>query len=114
MIRKAKMLALVLTAAAALTALAAAPASAAFGLKDLAVSFVEEDGTPASQAGAHPFALITDVAVETEESDIGPIPADNLKELRIELPAGMVGNPTAVPPCSIRHSVVEPGSEVKS
>jgi hypothetical protein len=96
-----KRFALLLGAALTLAALSAPLASASFGLKGLNVGFEEGDGTPATLAGAHPFALATDLEVETRvDPEIGLVPDGMVKDLRIEFPAGMVGNPTAVPQCS--------------
>jgi hypothetical protein len=84
-----------------LSGLSAAPAGASFGLKGLGFGFEEEDGSPATQAGSHPFVLTTDLETETIlDPKLGEVPDGSLKDLRIEFPAGMVGNPTAVPPCS--------------
>jgi hypothetical protein len=98
---KVKLLAPLLAAALVLALLAAAPAGAAFGLKGLAAEFEEEGGAPATQAGSHPLALTTKLEVETrEDPKIGLVPDGAVKDLRIEFPAGMVGNPTAVPQCT--------------
>jgi hypothetical protein len=88
-------------AALALTALDAAPASAAFGLKDLGFSLSEGDGTPATQAGSHPFELVQTLGVNTTTVPVfGEVPDEQTKDLSIELPAGMAGFPKAVPTCS--------------
>lgn len=79
----------------------AAPAGADFGLKELGFSFEEEDGSPALGAGTHPYAVTTDLFVNTKPDPLqGEVPDEQIKDLRIDLPAGLVGNPTAVPPCS--------------
>jgi hypothetical protein len=59
----------------------------------------------ATQAGAHPFAFTTKFRFESEPSpyplDYGNLVAGgNLKDLTVDLPAGFVGNPSAVPTCS--------------
>jgi hypothetical protein len=65
--------------------LAAAPAHAALGISAFSVS-------PAStQAGGHP-----DVDIDTTFSGAG----DNLKNLTVHLPPGLVGNPNAAAKCS--------------
>ncbi|HEX2265376.1 MAG TPA: hypothetical protein VHH14_03750, partial [Solirubrobacterales bacterium] len=54
-----------LVLALALLGLFAAPATAAFDLRDLDVTFEAEDGSPELRAGAHPFAMSTTVGVST-------------------------------------------------
>ncbi len=82
--------------------LATAPASGAeFGLKNLDLTFTGADGSPAMQAGSHPFETTVNVEANTE---LGPgsveIPSGALKDLKIDMPPGVVGDPKAVPPCS--------------
>jgi len=92
----------ILALAAAALALAASPAAAAFGLTDLEVISETAGGGEALQAGSHPYALTTQVAVQTElDPDSGKVvPSEELKDLYISFPSGLVGNPTAVPQCS--------------
>jgi hypothetical protein len=91
---------LILTALLALTALAPATASAAFGLKDLGFELEEQSGL-VEDAGVHPFALTTKLAVNTEvDPDLGLVPEGAVKDLAVHFPPGLVGNPTAVEPCT--------------
>lgn len=90
----------ILAAAALATALFATAAQAAeFGLKDLDVTFTNEDGSPALLAGSHPFAVTFDVAVNTEEEGGEVVPVDAVKDITIEQPAGFAGVPAAVATC---------------
>ena len=85
-------------ATAALLALAlAAPASASFGLKDVDVAFTNEDGSPAIQAGSHPFAMTTTVDFKITGAKLAD---GEVKDLIADLPPGLIGDPTAVPRCS--------------
>ena len=86
---------------ALLSLLVAAPGAFAFGLTDLEVQSLAEGGGDATQAGSHPFAITTQVGVETEfDSGSGKVvPAEEVKDLDIAFPRGLVGNPTAVPQC---------------
>ena len=87
-------------ALACLAALAlAAPAQGAFGLKDLAVRSEAEDGSVQAQAGSHPFALTTHIAVNTKEGQ-PHVPDGEAKDVKISFPAGLAGDPTAVPRCT--------------
>jgi hypothetical protein len=99
---------------AALALLVAAPAAQAFGLKDLAVTFEDESGNPVTQAGAHPFQMTTNFALETvvvpggavvPGSDPpvptdGEVPDEELKDLVVAQMPGFVGSQTAIPRCS--------------
>ncbi|HWT89949.1 MAG TPA: hypothetical protein VN179_02420, partial [Solirubrobacterales bacterium] len=91
-------LALVLTLA--LLGLFAAPATAAFDLRDLDVTFEAEDGSPELRAGAHPFAMSTTVGVSTEETPEGAVPEGELRDLEIMQIPGLIGSQTAVPRCN--------------
>jgi len=91
----------------AAAALLAPSAHAAFGFSDLSVSFTEKDGSEARQAGSHPYAMRTFFRVNSKlhptKKDLegNPIPVVDgaLRDLDVTLPAGFVGNPTAVPHC---------------
>jgi hypothetical protein len=90
-----------LALAMALAAALAAPAQAAFGLNNFSLAFSNEDGSPATQAGSHPFAVTTSFKVNTrEDPKLGVIPDGEFKTLRFQLPAGFIGSRTAVPTCS--------------
>jgi hypothetical protein len=96
---KRAILTLVLSAAAALAL--AAPAGAAFGLKDLELSITDAKGIPALQAGSHPFALNASFEVNTvPDAEFSyELPEGALQDLNVASAAGLVGNPTAVPQC---------------
>ena len=83
---------------------AASPAGAAFGLKNLDVTFSGEDGKALTQAGAHPFALTTKLSTVTRPEpalpEIGEVTEGAVKDLTIAQIVGLAGNPTAVSPCS--------------
>ena len=74
----------------------------------------EEGGAPDTQAGSHPFQLTTTLASNTNtvpiegyvDSGIREIrpevqPLDFTKDLRFNLPPGLVGNPTPLPKCTM-------------
>jgi hypothetical protein len=87
---------------AALVATALAPsAQAAFALEEFGLSFEEKGGAPALQAGSHPFAVTSRLSFHTvPDPTFGEVPDGALKDLDVELPTGLVGDPTAVPACS--------------
>jgi len=78
-----------------------APASAAFELTDAEARSEAEDSTLFVQAGGHPFAFVTQVAVATElDPDSGKVvPVEEAKDLDITFPPGLIGNPSAVSQC---------------
>src|SRR4051794_26421532 len=74
-------------------------AKAEFGVRDAALSASEVDGGPSSQAGGHPFALTTTVMFNTVGTGARDIPDGELKELRVDLPPGLVGTAPQLPQC---------------
>jgi hypothetical protein len=95
--------ALATTTIALLALLALTPAaSAAFNLLPPEVKSEAEGGGDALQSGSHPFALSTEIAVETEfDPEAGKqVPSGEVKDMAISFPPGLVGNPTAVEQCS--------------
>lgn len=84
---------------------AASPASAEFGFKRLDVTFTAADGSPQTEAGTHPFAMTTDLDFNTVfDPDLGEggvdVPDGAARNLFVDLPPGLIGNPTATPRCS--------------
>ncbi len=57
-----------------------------------------EGGQVATEAGTHPVALSADFNFQLEGG--GPFTADDLRDLSLELPPGLIEDPTAVPLCS--------------
>jgi len=90
-----------LCAALVLTALLASPANAEFGLSQISVAFTEADGSPARQAGSHPFAMTTSFSVNSKQSPTKGVQVVDaaIRNLDVTLPTGLVGNLTAVPRC---------------
>jgi hypothetical protein len=81
--------------------LAAPPAQADFGLSEMDVSFTDPTGAPETDAGSHPFAVTTSFKVNTTLSPTKGVEVVDgaLRNLTIEMPAGLAGNPTAMPRC---------------
>ena len=72
--------------------------AARFGVAGYEMGSFNEDGTAATQAGSHPFQLTTTFALnQTKER----YPVELPKDLQFSLPAGLVGNPTAVEQCTM-------------
>jgi hypothetical protein len=91
----------ILLAAAALCLLSAPAALADFGLHSADVTFSNEDGTPATQAGSHPFAMTATLSLNTTVNALSEsVPDGDLRNLAVNLPAGVIGSAVAVPRCS--------------
>ncbi len=89
-----------LTASLCLVLLCASSSSADFGLKEAEVTFGDETGDPAMDAGSHPFAMSTATAFNTVTLPNGEeLPAELVKDAEVELPTGLIGNPQATPRC---------------
>jgi len=75
-------------------------AQADFGLTNFRGGFFNEDGSPATQAGSHPFLALTAFDVDTRvDPDLGEVPDEAVKTARFYQPAGFIGSRTAVRTC---------------
>ncbi len=94
-------------AASAAQSVKVSPEETPFGIDQLSAQAEEEGGSPAIQAGDHPFQLTTTIALNA-----GPIvPGSGTnkaieqpalpRNLRFPLPEGLVGNATAVEQCDL-------------
>ena len=89
-------------------ALAAAPAQAEFGLSKFDVTYTNEDGSPATQAGSHPFAVTSSFDLNTHELAFPgeaffpgeQVPDAEIKDLFTQQVAGLIGDATAYPQCT--------------
>jgi hypothetical protein len=97
---------------AARRALALEGPSESYGVQTYELTPEEDGGLPDTQAGSHPFALTTTlifnaqtvpVTEEGEPSHPEVQPVAMSKDLRFDLPPGLIGNPTPLPKCSIRQ-----------
>jgi hypothetical protein len=92
-----------LTIVLAFTACFATCARAEFGLVPgtMSAAITNQDRTPDTRAGSHPFQVTVGVAFNRATNEAGSVIADgNVKDLVAGLPPGLVGNPTVVPQCS--------------
>jgi hypothetical protein len=75
------------------------------GAEGFSVSATKLDGTLATQAGTHPYELSVDVNLNQIASSPGqpgvPFPDGDLKDLKLELPEGLIGNPTVIGQCTL-------------
>jgi hypothetical protein len=75
-----------------------------FGIEVFSAQAEEEGGLPTSRAGAHPFQLTTTIQLDSgsmNERAEGVEQPALPRNLRVALPAGFVGNATAVPRCQM-------------
>ncbi len=82
-----------------------------FGFHSFAAPLTDSSGQPYSQAGGHPDRLLTEFnfltdSVEKECTGAGvqcsaSTPVRDAKDIRAELPPGLIGNPGAIPRCSL-------------
>lgn len=73
-----------------------AGARADFGIHSFDAQALTEGGAPATLAGSHPVSLELDVELEGS----GGLADGDLRDLSIELPPGLLEDPTAVPICT--------------
>ena len=82
-----------------------------YGAQSYELTPEEEGGGVDTQAGSHPFQLTTTlmlnsqaVPVEKGLSEVQPVATT--KDLRFNLPPGLIGNPTPIPKCSLSQFVL--------
>jgi hypothetical protein len=94
-----------------LALVASARAAEEFGFvpNGLSISATNADGTPDTQAGSHPFALSTRIEVKSlvekdfSGNDIPRSEGGNVRDIEVNLPPGLVGDPGATPACPARQ-----------
>lgn len=96
---------LALALAAALCALGygglhANPARAAFGIASFDGSVTDQNGSPFTQAGGHPYDVTTSFTFTT---DSNAKIEQNVKDIQVDLPPGLVGDPSATPKCTFHE-----------
>ncbi|HEX8688835.1 MAG TPA: hypothetical protein VF729_01170 [Solirubrobacterales bacterium] len=74
-------------------------AQASFGLYGFDISFRNADGTSATQAGSHPYAMRLSVGVNFSGEGQAAMPDGRLRDLALRPPPGFVGDATAYPRC---------------
>ena len=80
-------------------AITVSSAPSPFGVEQYELRAENADGSPDTQAGSHPFQLTSDLALnQGAEARTPPAAA---KDLRFNLPPGLIGNPTPFPQCPL-------------
>jgi NHL repeat len=80
-----------------------AAAGPGFGVRSFGVSFLNQDGTPDTQAGSHPYQMVTSLdfntrampAQATADSPYVTQPDGHVRDVIADLPPGLVGDPNA-------------------
>lgn len=89
-----------LWASFAIALVAAQPAAADFGFKEVDVVFAKQGGLTANQAGTHPYSMTTTLNFNTVlDSGMNESPDGEARYLTVDLPPGFAGNPTATEQC---------------
>lgn len=79
----------------------AAPLASALSFETLELSTNDSSGAPVRQAGSHPDVRTQFTVPQIDPSDPETGPVEQPHQFLIELPPGLVGNPTAVPSCPV-------------
>ena len=85
------------------------PALADFGIASVDGSVTNQDGTVDTQAGSHPYQLTTSFTLNSTAPSFGQAgltPDGNVKDVNVDLPRGLVGNPAGLPQCPQEKLVV--------
>ncbi len=77
-------------------------ASEPFGVETFENTITNEAGEPATEAGSHPYAMTTTINLAThppgtieKEAGLNPVPDGDVKDIEVNLPAGVIVNPNA-------------------
>ncbi len=79
-----------------------------FGIKSFEVNFLNENGTPDTQAGSHPYQFVNVFTLNSHfkrmesnaDSPYLRVPDGILRDLTVDLPPGFVGDPNATKKCT--------------
>ena len=77
---------------------------ATFGIDAFAFEMQDGAGSPYTEAGGHPDSMVTNIVLDQTDEGGQFTPSGNVKDVRVELPAGIVGNPSATATCTRRES----------
>ena len=76
-------------------------ARAPFEIVSFSNRLLDADGSASSRAAAHPDALETTVNFSTRTNGAGQtVVGESVKEIAVELPPGLIGNPLNIPRCT--------------
>jgi hypothetical protein len=89
---------------------------APFGIADFNMQALDASGTPAVAAGAHPYELLTSFDLNTVD-DYGfeggsYLPPAPVRDVVVDLPLGLIGNPQVVPHCALHQLLLSAGESL--
>ncbi len=92
------------------------PAETLFGVERFQIQAENEDGTPDTQAGSHPFQLTSTLnlnqAIESNGFELDPAAPGLMRNVQITLPPGLLGDPQAVAQCpDVDFAAIGPDNE---
>jgi hypothetical protein len=90
----------------------APPARANFGIVPGSFDFsvTNQDGSPDTQAGSHPYEVTSGFRLNTmTDAEGNMVPDGNVKDVVDELPPGLIGDPEALPRCTLGELDSETG-----
>ena len=78
-----------------------------FGIKTFTIEAIDDEGNAETRAGARPYELVSKIELNTTkvqpDDPAGRVRATGVvKDILAELPAGLIGNPEALPKCTRR------------
>ena len=86
-------------------------ASSELEISNFTINATNATDEPYTQAGGHPYELTTNIDFNTEEVAPGRVaPVQDPKDIGVDFPPGLIGDPQAVPRCPL--AVFEHGGEV--
>jgi hypothetical protein len=75
---------------------------ASFGVQDFRASLRNRDGSAFTQAGGHPYEFHAEIDLNTGRGKVsGVVPSADPRNLTVDLPPGLIGNPRAIPQCPL-------------
>ena len=83
-----------------------AAAQASFGIASFDGSLSNQDGSPDTQAGSHPYEATTSFTLNTGSDGFS---VSDVKDVQVDLPAGLVGDPSATVRCPQQDLIVPVG-----
>jgi hypothetical protein len=93
--------------------LLASSAKADFGIESFGAQVAHSDLTAATQAGTHPYIASARFRFNSHQDPdgggFGTVPDGDPRDVEVDLPPGLVGNPQAVPPCNFEEMLNDPG-----
>jgi hypothetical protein len=87
-----------------------------YGAESYSMPPEEEGGSPTTQAGSHPFQLTTQLTINQAPAtgtgnNYHAEPAALAKDVKFHWPAGLLGNPSPLPRCTLAQFLTQPSSE---